>query len=90
MLAQVAGVAALVDVCGVHSFRLDCPQRAAAGLVGSSAANQPRCLTIAGEAVGAELEALLAAAQEGSVRVVAPLGAGGAHVTFVHIFKSGR
>lgn len=49
-----------------------------------------RFLTIAGEAVGAQLKALLAATQEGSVRVVTPLRAGGSHVTFVHILKRGR
>lgn len=64
------------------------------GIRGSPAMKKPCCpgrfLTIAGEAVGPQLEALLTATQEGSVCVVTPLRAGGSHVTFVHILKMGR
>lgn len=45
----------------------------------------PRSLTVAGEAIGPQFVALVAAAQEGAVRVGTPLGAGGTHLTFVHI-----
>lgn len=53
-LAQVAGVAALIDV-------------------------------VTSEAVGPELVALITATKEGAISVVAPLRAGGTHLTFIHI-----
>lgn len=70
---------------GFDSIRSVCWLRAAVGVSGATR----RLLTIAGEAVRAQLVALVAATQEGSVRVVAPLRAGRPHVTFIHIFKRG-
>lgn len=54
VLAQVTGVAALIDV-------------------------------VTGKAVRAQLVALVTATEEGAIRVVAPLRAGGTHVTFIYI-----
>lgn len=82
-LTQVAGVAALIDVCQVTcSGFINCPP-----LMVKRESRQCWSPTVTSKAIRPQLVALVTATEEGAVCVVAPLGAGGTHVAFIHIWK---